>query len=206
MANRAGLKKVTKTVKGKKGSVVRTYWVKTKEGAKAAGRFINKHKGKIAGAAALTAAAALAYKHRGSLNREGLKKAGDAVKGAAESVKTAHAAGKSRADKFRRAASHPDRVAQGKSTGRARVAYETAKGYVQGVRRSAPGQAASKSVNDSTAGARTVAGYAGEAAKRGASAVAGAVRGAAGSVRRAGKRASNRARGRSNDTTLARVG
>jgi len=179
--------------------------VKAKEGAKATGRFLNKHKGKIAGAAALTAAAALAYKHRGSLNRESLKRAEASVKGAAQAARTAHEAGKARADKFRKAASHPDRVAQGKSTGPARVAYETAKGYAQGVNRSKPAQAASKSVSDATAGTRTVAGYASAAARRGVSAVVDSVRGAANRTKSVAKRAGNRARGNSNSTTLSRA-
>ena len=67
MANRAGLRKVTKTVRGKKGSVRRSYWVKTsgavKGAAKAAGGFVARHKGKIAGAAALAGAAYLGVKH-----------------------------------------------------------------------------------------------------------------------------------------------
>ncbi len=41
MANRAGLKKVQKTVKGKKGTVRRTYWVK-------ANNFVSNHKVKTA--------------------------------------------------------------------------------------------------------------------------------------------------------------
>lgn len=67
MANRAGLRKVTKTVRGKKGSVRRSYWVKAtgavKGAAKDAGGFVARHKGKIAGAAALAGAAYLGVKH-----------------------------------------------------------------------------------------------------------------------------------------------
>ena len=73
MANRAGLKKVTKMVHGKKGTVKRSYWIKAKEGAKsvggkvagaarAAGGFLKRHKGKIAAGAGLAAAAYGAYK------------------------------------------------------------------------------------------------------------------------------------------------
>ena len=73
MANRAGLKKVTKMVHGKKGTVKRSYWVKAKEGAKSvggkvagaargAGGFLKRHKGKIAAGAGLVAAAYGAYK------------------------------------------------------------------------------------------------------------------------------------------------
>lgn len=66
MANRAGLRKVTKSVKGKKGTVQRSYWVKAssavKGAAKSAGKFIGKHKGKIAAGAGLALGAAAAYK------------------------------------------------------------------------------------------------------------------------------------------------
>ena len=73
MANRAGLKKVTKMVHGKEGTVKRSYWIKAKEGAKsvggkvagaarAAGGFLKRHKGKIAAGAGLVAAAYGAYK------------------------------------------------------------------------------------------------------------------------------------------------
>ena len=62
MANRAGLKKVTKTVRGKKGAVKRSYWVKAKDAAKGVGGFLNRHKGKILGAAALAGTAYLAHK------------------------------------------------------------------------------------------------------------------------------------------------
>ena len=40
MANRAGLKKVTKTVRGKKGAVKRSYWVKAKGAVKG---WANRH-------------------------------------------------------------------------------------------------------------------------------------------------------------------
>lgn len=67
MGSHAGLKKVVKTVRGKKGVVKRTYWMRATEkakaagrgiqkGAKATGKFLGKHKGKIAAAAALTGA------------------------------------------------------------------------------------------------------------------------------------------------------
>lgn len=61
MANRAGLKKVTKTVRGKKGAVKRSYWVKAKE---AVSGFAKNHGKKILAGAALAGGAALAYKHR----------------------------------------------------------------------------------------------------------------------------------------------
>lgn len=77
MANRAGLKKVTKIVHGKKGNVKRSYWIKAKEDAKegwrrgqaaghALGRavsgFVKRHKGKIAAGVGLAAAGYGAYK------------------------------------------------------------------------------------------------------------------------------------------------
>lgn len=63
MANRAGLKKVTKTVRGKKGTVRRSYWVKAQGAASKVGGFVKKHKGKIAGAAAVVGTALLAHKY-----------------------------------------------------------------------------------------------------------------------------------------------
>lgn len=59
---RAGLKKVTKTVRGKRGTVRRTYWVKS--AAQKVGGFLNRHKGKIAAGAALAGAGLLASRHR----------------------------------------------------------------------------------------------------------------------------------------------
>lgn len=61
---RSGLKKVTKSVRGKHGTVKRSYWVRATEkakvvgrgiqkGAKVTGKFLSKHKGKIAVGAAL---------------------------------------------------------------------------------------------------------------------------------------------------------
>ena len=41
---RSGLKKVTKSVRGRKGMVRRSYWIKAKEGAKSIGRTLWKHK------------------------------------------------------------------------------------------------------------------------------------------------------------------
>lgn len=67
MGTHAGLTKVTKNVKGKKGMVRRSYWVRGKEaaksGAKKIGGFLNKHKGKIAAGAALAGAAYMGVKH-----------------------------------------------------------------------------------------------------------------------------------------------
>ena len=64
---RAGLKKVTKSVQGKKGTVRRSYWVKAQDAVKSAGRFLGRHKGKIAAGAALAGAAALAVRNRGAI-------------------------------------------------------------------------------------------------------------------------------------------
>lgn len=69
-ANRAGLKKVTKTVRGKKGVVRRSYWVKANPNQKSGQRslrqegapkqgFLARHGGKLAVGAALLGAAAL---------------------------------------------------------------------------------------------------------------------------------------------------
>lgn len=63
MANRTGLKKVVKTVRGKKGTVKRSYWVKAQGAASKAGGFVKKHAGKIAGAAAVVGGAYLAHKY-----------------------------------------------------------------------------------------------------------------------------------------------
>jgi len=68
---RAGLKKVVKTVRGKRGTVKRTYWVKTNptvKGLRSAGPekgpgFLRRHAGKILGAAALVGGAYIAHKH-----------------------------------------------------------------------------------------------------------------------------------------------
>jgi len=70
---RSGLKKVTKSVRGKHGMVKRSYWVRAGEkskvigrgiqkGAKVAGKFLGKHKGKIAAGAALAGTAYMALR------------------------------------------------------------------------------------------------------------------------------------------------
>lgn len=69
--NRPGLKLVKKTVRGKKGSVQRSYWVKSNPKAKGNNRtlaekkpgFLRRHAGKIAGVAALAGAAYLGRNH-----------------------------------------------------------------------------------------------------------------------------------------------
>jgi len=68
---KSGLRKVTKTVRGKKGSVRRSYWVKAKEGALS---LVRAHGKKVLAGAALAGAAALAYKHRGSFSNDNLWK------------------------------------------------------------------------------------------------------------------------------------
>jgi hypothetical protein len=60
---RAGLKKVIKTVKGKRGSARRAYWVKSDPNAgKKKPGFLRRHAGKILGAAALVGGAYLAHR------------------------------------------------------------------------------------------------------------------------------------------------
>lgn len=66
--NRSGLKKVSKTVRGKHGSVRRSYWVKAQEGAKNVGQKIWHNKGKIALGFAGATIAALAIRNRGRIS------------------------------------------------------------------------------------------------------------------------------------------
>lgn len=117
MSGHAGLTKVTKNVKGKKGMVRRSYWVRgtdaVKSGAKKLGSFANRHKGKIAAAAALAGAAYLGHKHRGALSS------------AVERARAAHEAGKKRAGKFNKAAQQAE-------WGRRATVEHTVKGYAQG--------------------------------------------------------------------------
>lgn len=60
---RSGLRKITKSVRGKKGSVRRSYWVKAKEGAKGIGQKLWQNKGKLALAGAAVAGG-LYLRHR----------------------------------------------------------------------------------------------------------------------------------------------
>lgn len=63
--SRSGLKREVRSVKGKHGTVKRTYWVKSQQ---AVTGFARKHKGKIAGAAVAAATiGALAYGNRHAL-------------------------------------------------------------------------------------------------------------------------------------------
>ena len=64
MHSKSGLKKVTKSVRGRKGMVRRSYWIKAKEGAKSIGRTLWKHKGKIATGFAGAAIATGIYLHK----------------------------------------------------------------------------------------------------------------------------------------------
>ena len=66
---RSGLKKVTKSVRGRRGMVRRSYWIKAKEGAKSIGRTLWKHKGKIATGFAGAAIATGIYLHRYNANK-----------------------------------------------------------------------------------------------------------------------------------------
>lgn len=68
--NRSGLKKVTKMVKGRKGSVRRSYWVKSSQDVQKKPGFLARHgkkilrvAGKVALAGAGVGAAYLAHKH-----------------------------------------------------------------------------------------------------------------------------------------------
>lgn len=175
------------TVRGKSGKTFqRSVMVRAGEAVKRTagrvGRFVNKHKGKIAavaGAAAL--AGGLAYAHKkGHINLGGMAsnarhaagsianaakgaagRAPGAVKRAAESVAAAHSRGVDKARSGAKAAAHPDRAGQGHSTGRVAQAVGAVRGYAQGV--------------GAMNAARSVAG----AAKSAGSAVAGAARSAA---------------------------
>ncbi len=85
MSNRAGLRKVVKTVRGKRGSVRRAYWVKAGE---AAGGFVKRHKGKIA-AGAILAAGIMAANFFGDRNHGSSRRAavGAAASGAASGAR-----------------------------------------------------------------------------------------------------------------------
>lgn len=65
---RSGLRKITKSVRGKKGSVRRSYWVKAKEGAKGIGQKLWRNKGKIAAGFAGAAIATGIYLHKRKVN------------------------------------------------------------------------------------------------------------------------------------------
>lgn len=62
--NKTGKRKVVKAVRGKHGTVMRSYWVKS-------GSLLKRHGGKIAAGAALAGAAYMAHKHRHFLGGAG---------------------------------------------------------------------------------------------------------------------------------------
>lgn len=204
MANRAGLKKVTKTVRGKHGSVRRSYWVRGTEAVKGAakkvGAFVSRHKGKIAAGAAIAGTAAgLALAHRrGLLTREAAGKAASAVRSAAGRAASApgrawaaHKRGVEKATSQRKAAAHPDRVVQGHDTGRWTQLKAAVRGYAKG---SGMSEAASKAAD-------SVRGAAGRAASSARSAASSA-RAAGSRVSRAASDTVTRARGRSTSREL----
>lgn len=132
MPNRAGLKKITKTVRGKKGVVRRSYWVRGKTAVGGAvrkvGNFVNRHHRKFLGAAALVGGAALAYKHRAKFQH------------GAELLKKAHEEGKRISRRERLRTAHPDRAAQGHDTSEAAVRKAGRAGYMKGVMNSELGK------------------------------------------------------------------
>jgi hypothetical protein len=86
---RSGLKKVVKTVKGKKRSVKRTYWVKAQGAAGKAGGavrgFAQRHSGKLKVVAGLAALAGVAYgAHRASSVAHGVRSGIGAYKEASQ--------------------------------------------------------------------------------------------------------------------------
>jgi hypothetical protein len=114
----AGLvqKKVSVKTKGGK-TVQRSMWVRAGGAARAAGSFLNRHKGKIAGAAALAGAAVLAHKHGGvSKAAHAIGHAAkDAVAGARAGAKGAHASWKltGAMNKMAKAAGSSERISTG---------------------------------------------------------------------------------------------
>lgn len=171
------------TVRGKNGKTFqRSVMVRAGEAVKRTagkvGRFVNKHKGKIAavaGAAAL--AGGLAYAHKkGHINlggmasnarhaagtaagaaragasrvagaaKAGASRVAGAARSAAEGVRARHAEGMARARSGVKAASHPDREAQGKSRGRVAQAVAAVKGYARGTGVSGAARGAANSV------------------------------------------------------------
>ena len=132
MPNRSGLKKVTKTVRGKKGMVKRSYWVRGKQAVGGAvrkvGNFVNRHHRKFLGAAALVGGAALAYKHRNSISH------------GASLIKQAHEEGKRISRRERLRTGHPDRAAQGHDTSEVAVRKAGRAGYMKGVMNSELGK------------------------------------------------------------------
>ncbi len=192
------------TVRGKNGKTFqRSVMVRAGEAVKRTagkvGRFVNKHKGKIAavaGAAAL--AGGLAYAHKkGHINLGGMaSRVASAVRAAPAAAKARHAEGMAKARTGVKAASHPDREAQGKSRGRVAQAVAAVKGYARGV--------------GATGAVRGAANSARDAASRGAAnagAVANNVRVAATNVaRKARSSVANYKAGRTRKRTTLQLG
>lgn len=86
--NRAGLKKVVKTVRGKRGTVRRSYWVRAQEAGKG---IIKRHGGKIA-AGAMLGAAILAANYFGDRNH-GASRRASVGSGVNAAGRAAHKAG-----------------------------------------------------------------------------------------------------------------
>lgn len=147
MSGHAGLTKVTKNVKGKKGMVRRSYWVRgsnaVKAGAKKLGGFVNKHKGKIAAAAALAGAAYLGVKH------------GSKITGAVSGLRGALA--KTGAYNKALGSKHKDLEAAFGVHGRARAVH-AAVGAIRGAREGAKAdKARTERIGNAVSGARNAA-------------------------------------------------
>lgn len=100
MANRAGLRKVVKTVRTKKGVARRSYWVRAtdavKSGARAAGGFAGRHKGAIAAgvlAAGLIGLNAYGHRQAGTTNTGAYALERNAGKGRVRSALSAFGGG-----------------------------------------------------------------------------------------------------------------
>lgn len=210
------------TVRSKSGKTFqRSVMVRAGEAVKRTagkvGRFVNKHKGKIAavaGAAAL--AGGLAYAHKkGHINlggmasnarhaagtaagaaKAGASRVASAVRAAPAAAKARHAEGMAKARTGVKAASHPDNASRGKSTGRVAQAVAAVKGYARGV--------------GATGAVRGAANSARDAASRGAAnagAVANNVRAAATNVaRKARSSVANYKAGRTRKRTTLQLG
>lgn len=131
MANRAGLKKVVKTVRTRKGTARRSYWVRAtdavRSGAHSAAGFAGRHKGAIAaGLLAATAIGLNAYGHHtaGTSNAGAYALERNAGKGRLRSAASAFGAGvgfgaQSAANQTRNSAQHAWN-ATGRAVGSAR--------------------------------------------------------------------------------------
>lgn len=108
-------KKITVRAKGKtfQRSVMVRAGDKVKSGARKVGKFLNKHKGKIAAGVALAGTAYLGHKHHAAISHF------------AKNVVAAHSEGVSRGVKFNKAA-------QQAQWSKRKTAEHTVKGYRQG--------------------------------------------------------------------------